>query len=199
MFAKEKHYHLKSLIFKIINMEELKKEMIELEDGSFAPLSSLVSFTPFHKKEYDGDLSPFVFVRKGQPLRKIFSIVLKRATEDTYKLDVWNSTYGGHCKKLYTPKELFDAMKKYWGRMPNGGYYSHIPIAEYLAGRNISHTRDAISFENGKIFRKPYVLISFDNETESFSWLGHNVPKRAIRIFETDSEMEKWIESKLKK
>ena len=146
------------------------------------------------KEEYHtDDIKPYIKVKAGKKIRRFFrkSILF---SEDGYKLDGFcNGRYGGWYEKYYTSvKSFVEAIKKHWGEMPDGGYYSHIPIAEYTAGFYLAPTKECIDYSKEKncLIVKPHVIICFDDECESFSWLGHHIPKRIVKVFNNDLEAE---------
>ena len=150
-------------------------------------------------KYVTGDVEPFIKVSAGKKIRRLFrkSIIFN---EDGYKLDSFcNGRYGAWYNKYYlSVKDLVEAIKMHWGELSGGGYYAHLPVAEYTAGFYITSSKECIAYNEQKncLMIKPHVNIYFDeNETESFSWLGHRRPKMVVKVFETDADAENYYNS----
>jgi len=145
-------------------------------------------------KYFDEDIAPFIRVKKGTTIYRLFRKNI-HFEEDGFKLDSsCNGRYGGwHNKYYYSVKDMVDAIKSHWGEMSNGGYYSHIPIAEYSAGRRIAPSKECIYHDQDRncIAIKPHVILYFDDDiTETFTWRGHYIPRKEVKIFDTNEEAE---------
>lgn len=145
-------------------------------------------------KYFDEDIAPFIRVKKGTTIYRLFRKNI-HFEEDGFKLDSsCNGRYGGwHNKYYYSVKDMVDAIKSHWGEMSNGGYYSHIPIAEYSAGRNIATSKECIYHDQDRncIAIKPHVILYFDDDiTETFTCGGHYIPRKEVKIFDTNEEAE---------
>ena len=172
----------------------MKKENFIIDGNEKYSVNDIKKVT-IAKTEYVlGDAEPYIKVSAGKKVRRLFRKSIK-FIEDGYKLDNFcDHRYGGWYNKYYlSVKDFVEAIKKYWGTMPGGGYYSHLPIAEYTSGFYLAPTKECISYNKQKncLMVKPHVSIYFDeDEAESFSWLGHKRPRMVVKVFETDKEAE---------
>jgi len=172
----------------------MKKENFIIDGNEKYSVNDIKKVTIVKTKYILDDAEPYIKVSAGTKVRRLLRKPIS-FIEDGYMLGPFcNGGYGGWHEKYYMSVEAFvKAIKKLWGQMPDGGYYCHLPIADYTAGFHLAPTKECIAYNKQKncVMIKPHVNIYFDeDETESFSWLGHKRPRMVVKVFETDKEAE---------
>ena len=173
---------------------------IRLENGWVRKISQFREYHAIKKKVCSGNIEPFIMIPKGGVLDSLFGLRKKIAVENTYKIngDSIGSGYGSWHSVFYTPKELCEAIKAHWGQLSPGAYalMSIFPCAEYLAGKNIAFSKEAIDFDGENIVVKPHVKICYGEDGKTV--FSKKSMEYAVKVFDCDEEMDCWIERYLK-
>ena len=182
----------------------MNEKFIELENGDIVKMSDIKKITKHYFSSHTNDLAPFVRFKKGDPIFRFLGLIpVKFAKKDGFKLGRFCGEFGSWYNKYYfSLKDLFDVMMKHWGEMSPGAFggYSNLPNAEYSVGWRLTSNKDALYFDlkENAICVKPYVTLLFDDFNESYSgFYGHICPRRKHITFNTDKELDQWMDDNI--
>lgn len=156
-----------------------KINYIRFNDGELVNISNIEKiYSHTSKVIKDSDINwPYKKISKGEPIKTFFGFVLKRAECDCYGICNTNNPFYTEYF-TYSFKEFFEFITNNFGRLHCVGYH-HI-------GLQFSNTKEALTFDEqtNSIFVKPYV-----------EFVKGYYSKTAFKVFDTDKEMEVWLEN----